>query len=89
MKQTILNLKDTVIVCSECLTAACWHGEYMCDDAKNAGTIELPREELEKLALEHPRYWDTCPESGVSRASTQGADCTECGEKCQYAREEK
>ena len=29
------------IVCSECLKEACWNGEFVCDKAKTAGTLEI------------------------------------------------
>ena len=49
--------KDTVTVCDRCLRATCWHGNFMCDDAKNAGTVEKTVDELRKLNLENPCYW--------------------------------
>jgi hypothetical protein len=48
----------TITVCDACLRACCWHGELMCGEARTAGTKEMSREELEKLKLEHPRYWE-------------------------------
>jgi len=48
----------TVTVCAACHRAACWHGEFMCDEAKDAGTEERTVEELEALALESPHYWE-------------------------------
>jgi hypothetical protein len=46
-----------VTVCSKCLRACCWQGEFMCDDARTAGTEELSIKELMELDLEHPSYW--------------------------------
>jgi hypothetical protein len=43
-----------ITVCSECLQASCWHGEFMCERARNAGTVKKGERELERLALEHP-----------------------------------
>ena len=43
-----------IIVCSSCLTASCWHGEFYCDEYKSAGTIKKTRSELDRLSLEHP-----------------------------------
>lgn len=43
-----------VTVCAECHTASCWHGEFMCNDARNAGTVEMKASELLALKLEHP-----------------------------------
>lgn len=53
-----MNLnKKKVVVCSKCLTAACWQGKFLCQFSRNAGTIEKTVEELVKLDLEHPDYW--------------------------------
>lgn len=49
--------QETITVCDKCLTASCWHYEFMCDDAINAGTTEKTIEELKELALEHPENW--------------------------------
>ncbi len=50
--------KDKLIeVCSECLKASCWHGEFMCDESRDAGTILKPISELANLKLEHPDNW--------------------------------
>ena len=53
------NPNDLITVCNACYTAACWQGVFMCQHARNAGTIQKPRHELEKLALEHPSYLKT------------------------------
>ena len=47
-----------IIVCDACLQASCWQGEFMCEQAREAGTTEKTREELIELELEHPSYWD-------------------------------
>lgn len=47
-----------VTVCDKCKCASCWHGEFMCDDAKGAGIVDLPVSTLREMALEHPRYWE-------------------------------
>ena len=46
-----------VTVCAACYLSCCWQGEFMCDDARGAGTIDLSVAELKKLALEHEHYW--------------------------------
>lgn len=46
-----------VTVCDRCLQASCWQGEFYCSDYKTAGTVDLPIETLEELALESPSYW--------------------------------
>jgi len=50
------ELKDTdlITVCSKCLQASCWNGEFMCQKAHNAGTIELTVAKLKRLNLGHP-----------------------------------
>lgn len=48
----------TVTVCSKCLRCCCWHGEFMCDDAQSAKTVERKISSLVKLELEHPDYWN-------------------------------
>lgn len=52
-------LKDSakVLVCDKCLRAACWYGEFMCQDAQGAGLKILPVGELRKLAREHEDFW--------------------------------
>jgi len=46
-----------VTVCDKCHRACCWQGEFMCDKARNAGTINVPVSLLRRLALESPDYW--------------------------------
>lgn len=46
-----------VTVCDACLTACCWKGEFMCDDARFAGTTNKRIRELKILGLENPCYW--------------------------------
>lgn len=52
-----VSSRDLVTVCSKCLRAACWQGEFYCDNAKSAGTVKKTRAELKALAFEHPSYW--------------------------------
>jgi hypothetical protein len=47
-----------ITVCDRCERASCWHGEFMCEEAKEAGTKEMPLSKLRQLKLEHPRYWE-------------------------------
>ena len=49
---------ETITVCSACLQASCWHGEFYCDEYRTAGTVEKTRAELEALGREHPSYWE-------------------------------
>ena len=46
-----------VEVCDNCLCACCWYGEFMCDDARSAGTVIKTVGELKKLNREHSEYW--------------------------------
>lgn len=49
---------DTLIeVCSKCLTAACWHGYFMCDDAREAGTVWKTVKQLDQFGLENPEHY--------------------------------
>jgi len=48
---------DIITVCSECLQASCWHGEFMCDEARDAGITQKTVRELKELNLEHPDNW--------------------------------
>jgi hypothetical protein len=60
----LIDKKTKITVCDKCFMASCWHGEFMCDDARYAGTVEKTVAELRKLDLEHPDHWlkqvDTC-----------------------------
>lgn len=49
--------EETVTVCSACLKASCWQGEFYCEQYKTAGTVEKTRSELEALNVEHSDYW--------------------------------
>ena len=52
-----------VEVCDKCLTASCWYGEFMCDEADCAGTIFVTVSELRKDNREDEYYWsDVCME---------------------------
>lgn len=46
-----------ITVCDRCLTANCWHGRHMCQDADIAGTLDLPVSALAALKREHPEAW--------------------------------
>jgi len=35
-----LTGNELITVCDKCLRACCWQGEFMCDDARGAGTTE-------------------------------------------------
>lgn len=46
-----------VTVCAECHRASCFQGLFYCDEAKNAGTVDLPLSTLKRKGLENPSYW--------------------------------
>lgn len=53
---------DVVTVCDKCLRACCWQGEFMCDDARTAGTVERTVAQLREGQYgEHEDYWRTRP----------------------------
>lgn len=43
-----------ITVCSACLTASCWHYEFICDEYRMAGIVKKGEYELNRLHLEHP-----------------------------------
>lgn len=60
----------TIAVCDKCFKASCWHGTWMCDKARHAGTIEKTIKELKKLKLEDSHYWKKqCPINPGKRKS--------------------
>ena len=50
--------EETITVCSECLTAACWLSEFICENYFTAGVVQKTRAELRELDRESPDYWD-------------------------------
>jgi hypothetical protein len=47
----------TITVCSACLRACCWHGNFTCEDARGAGLKELTINQLKELDREHSDWW--------------------------------
>lgn len=47
-----------VTVCDRCRQASCWQGIFMCDEAREAGTVDVPLSVLRAEAREHPDYWE-------------------------------
>ena len=47
-----------IIVCEACERACCWQGNFMCDDARHAGTVNKTIRELKDLDLEDSFYWE-------------------------------
>lgn len=53
--------KKLVEVCDNCKQASCWYGEFMCDNARGAGTVKKTVSELRVMKLESEDYWsDEC-----------------------------
>ena len=50
--------QQTVTVCDKCHQASCWQGVFMCEESRDAGTVEKTVEELTKLGFEHPDFWN-------------------------------
>jgi hypothetical protein len=46
-----------IVVCAQCLTASCWHGEFMCDGSDVAGITTRTASELDALNREHPEHY--------------------------------
>src|SRR3990172_3555488 len=46
-----------ITVCDKCLTASCWNGIFMCEQAEDAGIVQKTYRELIILGLEHPSYF--------------------------------
>lgn len=42
-----------VTVCSVCRCASCWHGEFMCQQAQEAGTVDVLASRLRQENREH------------------------------------
>lgn len=46
-----------VTVCDECLRASCWHWDFPCARAYEAGLTTRTVKQLKALNLEHPSYY--------------------------------
>lgn len=56
-----------VTVCSLCLQAACWQGEFMCDRAYGANIVRRKVSTLIRRQgeyHEHPEWWNNCLRMG-------------------------
>ena len=63
--------RKLITVCDRCLMASCWQGVFMCENAVQAGTVNLPIETLQGLRREHGSWWDIDPETGCAKRLTQ------------------
>jgi hypothetical protein len=53
-----IDLDKKITVCDHCFRACCWQGQFMCDDARGAGTtVRTVRELREGNFGEHEDYW--------------------------------
>jgi len=50
----VTNPDRKVTVCAACLTASCWHGEFMCEASRTADVTTRTVRELRALGREHP-----------------------------------
>lgn len=55
-KQTDPNTR-MVTVCSECLKASCWHGEFLCERSRAANIVRRTVGQLRDLNREHPEQY--------------------------------
>ena len=51
------DMDYVVTVCAACLCASCWHGEFYCEKARSATTVEMRASELRKLKREHSSHF--------------------------------
>jgi hypothetical protein len=53
-----LHGDDVITVCDHCMRACCWQGEFMCDGARSAGTVDRTVSELRAGSYgESEDYW--------------------------------
>lgn len=48
-----MNRDYIVTVCSACRCASCWHGEFMCQASRTAGTVDIRASVLRGERREH------------------------------------
>ncbi len=58
-------LSRKVTVCDKCLQVSCLAGEFMCEEAKGAGTTEISIDKLRTCGYENPEWWFRDPGTGV------------------------
>ncbi len=46
-----------ITVCSACLRASCWHGEFFCEGHYVAGTVKKTERQLAEINREHPHHY--------------------------------
>jgi hypothetical protein len=64
----------TITVCSKCLNAACWQGEFMCWESAGANIVNRKVSTLIRKQgagyHEHPDYWNKHLATGHERQLT-------------------
>lgn len=51
-------IRDYLVrVCSSCRCASCWHGEFFCDKARSASTVDVLASVLAVEHREHPSHF--------------------------------
>lgn len=46
-----------VTICSVCRCASCWHGEFLCEESRDAGTVDVLASVLRGEDREHPDHF--------------------------------
>lgn len=62
-----MTYDPVVTVCSLCLRACCWQGEFMCDNAYGANIVRRKVSTLLRRLgqeVEHPDWWNNCLQMG-------------------------
>lgn len=73
-----------VTVCAECLMASCWHGEFMCQRAVDAGITHRRASELRALGREHPSHFSLEKLREVYGSSPPGGPVSEISAACDW-----
>ena len=76
-----MSKPKTVTVCSACHSASCWEGFLMCEDARTAGTIEMP---IPEAPTPEPHEHEGEKALRTIRELSEGAvdDCTHARSEC-------
>lgn len=71
-----LDPETLITVCEFCLQASCWLGEFMCESARGAGTVNLRVSVLRGMERENESWWSKSIAALPSPASPapQGVD---------------
>jgi hypothetical protein len=83
-----VDLMRPVTVCDACRCASCWQAKFFCDNAKMAGTVDLPLGTLMQERRENESYWFTNPATCVVDHAGLEAFRLNYPEHCSAYREE-